>query len=261
MPQQWRKMHIWFAAVILIIILYNLPIPSIGQRFNVLLAPLVDALKAPVRWSDQLGLWFEDSQSLHTKNRKLEQMVRRQAAMQQEALALRAENSQLRALLGLKTIQGYHWQAAEVLSRSLDRVSQHLLLRMPPGVKPDDVVAASEGLVGLVDYVQGRHAIVRTILDASLAVPVTTQKGRLAALVRGQGASLRVEFIPWKSAPPVGAVLITSGAGGLFPPGLPVATIQRIEQMPGEVFAYVEAEPVARWRQLAWLSIASKQAQ
>jgi rod shape-determining protein MreC len=51
---------------------------------------------------------------------------------------------------------------------------------------------------------------------------------------------------------------VTSGSGGIFPSGIPVARIMRIEPIVGSVFAEVEAEPTAHWRRDAWLSIASQ---
>jgi len=131
-------------------------------------------------------------------------------------------------------------------------------LRAEAKIDTDDTVASSEGLVGLVDSVSGHMAIVRTVLDASLAVPVTLPGTGLAALVRGQGEQLSVEFVPQADAPPRDSILVTSGAGGVFPPGIPVAHILSVHAVPGSVFVDVEAEPTAHWRRDAWLSVATR---
>jgi len=230
---------------------------KMGQKINLFMSPLVDTLQTPSRWWQEFNLWFMERKRLQSENLQLKKMVQRQAAASQEIRALRAENTQLRNLLGLKDIPGYRWQTAKVLGRSPDKMSQRLMLLTQNKAQPDDVVASSEGLVGLVDTIRKQRAVVRTILDASLAVPVTLPGSGLAALVRGQGEGLQVEFVPWKNAPAVNQVLVTSGAGGVFPAGIAVAHITHVRKVPGSVFADIDAVPVAHWRRDAWLSVAS----
>ncbi len=254
---RWLRIRPWLWLAAGLILLYAIQQLPLGQRINLFISPLTDVMRMPSRWWREFDLWLVDRQRLQTDNLRLREELQRQTGVQQEINALRAENTELRKLLGLKGLPGYHWQAARVLGRSPDKMSQRLILRTHRAVSPNDVVASSNGLVGLVDTVQGKRAVVRTILDASLAVPVTLPGSKLAAMVRGQGKNLRAELIPWKLVPPVGSVLVTSGAGGVFPPGLPVARITHARKIPGSVFSDVGAVPVANWRSNAWLSIAS----
>jgi len=228
-----------------------------GQYANLIIAPLVEALYVPVRWLEASSLWLQDRSAIQARLTRQQEQLQQQASRLQETNNLREENSQLRKLLGISTVYTSHWQAARVLAYSPDKQSRHLTIAIK-GAAADSVVASSEGLVGLVDASDGQHAVVRTILDASLAVPATIKGQPLAALVRGLGDSLQAAFIPWKSAPPVGSILLTSGAGGIYPPGIPVARITQIKQVPGNHFAAVEAEPLAHWRRDAWLAVAIK---
>jgi len=252
---------VWLATLFLLLfIVGQTPIEEkLGPRANLLLAPLVDVLQAPSRWWQELSEWFVERSQLQSEVLDLRQRVQQQSYIQQERDVLRAENMQLRSLLDLPRLPDYAWHAAKVLGRSPDKMSQRLMLRFRGPVKADDAVASSEGLVGLVDSVNGHLAVVRTILDASLAVPATLPGSGLTALVRGQGEKLLVDFVPYAQAPAVGSVLVTSGAGGLFPPGIPLARILHIRPVAGSVFADVDAEPTANWRRDAWLSVASQQ--
>ena len=128
-------------------------------------------------------------------------------------------------------------------------------------VTADDIVVSHEGLVGIVDQSTKTYAVVRTILDASLAVPVTMKDSALAALVRGAGEELIVDFVPLKNAPKEGDVLLTSGAGGLFPAGLPVAKVTEVHAVEGGLFAEVMATPVANWKKEPWLAVAKRSVQ
>ena len=261
MPRRWLGLRpwIWLAALLVILlVLQQTPVgKQIGPRLTLFFTPLVSALQAPANWWDQTRLWFENSRHLQQENLRLHRLVQQQASLRLERDALRAENVRLRGLLDLGGLPGFDWHAARVLGRSPDKKSQRLILQTRSKVSRDDVVASSEGLVGLVDSVNGHHVVVRTILDASLAVPVSMPGTDIAALARGQGDRLMVEFIVHEKAPPSGSILYTSGAGGLFPPGIPVARIRSIHEVPGSVFAEVEAEPAAHWRRDAWLSIAT----
>ncbi|NWF38861.1 rod shape-determining protein MreC [Mariprofundus sp. NF] len=218
--------------------------------------PVLEALQAPVRWWQEFNLWFSEKQTLQTDYLAFRKKAEQQASLIQEANSLREENRQLRSILDIAGITGYRWHAAKVRGRSPEAMSQRILLQVH-GVSKDDVIVSSEGLVGVVDSTAEAHATVRTIFDASLAVPVTIPGSALAALARGQGESLSIDFVPEEFVLTAGQVLYTSGAGGLFPPGIAVARINRVTSVPGELFVKVSAEPVAHWQRDNWLAVAS----
>ncbi len=256
MPQQrWRRIRPWLAVSLGAMILYYIQAFPIGQRLNLFLAPVFEAVRAPLAWWEETKLWFDDRQELQEENIRLRNRLQGQAALVQTINTLREENSQLRSLLELDPIPEFIWQAAKVVARSPEKMSRHLIIKIQHA-KPDDVVASSEGLVGLIDDVGPDFAVVRTILDASLAVPVTVREHPLAALLRGQGNSLKVEFVPMEEAPQVGTILVTSGSGGVFPAGIPVARITKITPRQGDIFVEMEARPLAHWRRESWLAVA-----
>jgi len=214
-------------------------------------------VQAPVRWVSDASLWLNRRQDLQYKLIEARAIIAQRSALLQQNQSLKEENKQLRSLLKMTNIQGYQWRAARVLGRSPEQKSQHLMLEAES--KMDDVVIASAGLVGLVAQSQQGISVVRTILDGSLSVPVTLADASLAALVRGAGDHLNVDFIPLNQAPKVGDILQTSGAGGLFPPGISVAYVTHVEPVAGRIFAKVKAVPTAHWQREAWLAIASYQ--
>ncbi|MDX8404287.1 MAG: rod shape-determining protein MreC [Mariprofundaceae bacterium] len=241
---------------LLLVITVTLLQTPVGQRLNLAMAPLVSALQAPGRWWQEASLWLVESDRLQADYQYATSELEKQTAQIQELNSLREENRQLRGLLRIQQLKGYRWQAAKVQGRSPDAMSQRLILLVQQA-KKDDVIVSSDGLVGLVDEAKSSSAVVRTILDASIAVPVTMPGSSLAALVRGQGDKVIVDFVPIKQAPKIGAVLQTSGAGGMFPSGLPVARITKVTPIPGQVFAHVDAIPIAHWQKESWLAMAS----
>jgi len=244
-------------VLLVLALLFALKGVPLGQYINLGFAPVIRMTQMPFEWLNATSLWFQERSDLQRSLQFMRTQLEQQAALIQQARTLQDENIQLRSLLKLADIEGYQWHTAQVLGRSPDQKSQHLILQTQHAYK-DSVVVSREGLVGLVDQANDRTASILTILDASVAVPVTLPNSALAALVRGQGDHVLVDFISASEAPKVGVVLQTSGAGGLFPSGIPVARITRITPVPGQVFVNVEAVPTSHWRRDRWLAIASR---
>lgn len=246
----------WLIGAIIIIGLLSISRFFVGSLPMLASWPALEVLHAPVQWWGSFSLWFKDNKTLQEEYLAFRKKAQQQAALIQESNALREENRQLRKILDISGIKGYRWHAAKVRGRSPEKMSQRILLQVY-GVSRDDVIVSSEGLVGLVDATSDNHATVRTIFDASLSVPVTIPGTSLAALLRGQGKSLAIDFVPLAIAPETGDIFYTSGAGGLFPPGIAVARIIDVEAIPGQLFVKVSAEPVAHWQRDNWLAVAS----
>jgi len=251
-----RSHRLWLITVMLLALFVVFRFFS-GSAAMLSMWPALEVLHAPVQWWQSVDLWFIERQKLQQLYLTSEKKAQDQAMVVQEVNSLREENRQLRKILEISNIIGYRWHAAKVRGRSPDPMSQRLLLQVAD-VSKDDVIVSSEGLVGLVDSTSGNHATIRTIFDASLAVPVTIPGTTLAALSRGQGGSLLIDFIPLDMAPEQGQILYTSGAGGLFPAGIAVALITHVQPIPGQLFAKVSATPVAHWQRDSWLAVASQ---
>jgi len=251
-----RRHKLWFIAALLVGLI-TISRLFAGSSAMLTMWPALEVLHAPVQWWQSVDLWFIERQKLQQQYLSLEKKAQDQAAVIQEANSLREENRQLRNILEISNIIGYRWHAAKVRGRSPEPMSQRLILQVAD-VSKDDVIVSSEGLVGVVDSVSQNHAAIRTIFDASLAVPVTIPGTQLVALARGQGDSLSIDFVPLEIAPHRGQVFYTSGAGGLFPAGIAVAFITDIQPIPGQLFAKVSAKPIAHWQRDSWLAVASQ---
>ena len=252
-----RRIRLWIIALTLFGALYGASRFISGSSAMLAMWPALELLYTPVQWWKAGELWFTEQQALHQQYLAFEKKSEQQAALIQEANSLREENHQLRKILEISHITNYRWHAAKVRGRSPEPLSRRLILQVDD-VSRDDVIVSSEGLVGVIDSTTRGHASVRTVFDASLAVPVTIPGTALAAISRGQGESLSIEFVPLDKIPHTGEVLYTSGAGGLFPPGIAVARITHVQPIAGELFARITATPVAHWQRDTWLAVASQ---
>ncbi len=215
-------------------------------------APIVDAIRAPVRLWRRMALWWEKQSQLVARVRALEEENARARLLAMEVASLRMELAALKALVQAPGKMA-PWRAVRVIGSLPAGPARRLLV--VGAAKPDEAVVAPGGLVGVVDEVRGAHAVVRTILDASVAVPATDSTRTLALLVRGEGTRLVVRFAPAHASLKSGDVIYTSGAGGLFPPGVPIARITKVRKVRGSLFLEVEAVPTAQWRTTPYLAV------
>lgn len=164
-----------------------------------------------------------------TQNRQLKaELVRRQAALDAQAAAL-ADNRRMRALLGVVEPGRGSVATARIAGASGGAQIRTAIISAgrKDGVVPGQPVRTSAGILGRTVEVGETSARVLLLADVSSRVPVIIERTGEAALVTGANRAL-VE-IRDRSGPEVELVagdrLITSGDGGIYPPGLPVAVV------------------------------------
>ncbi|MEX0584768.1 MAG: rod shape-determining protein MreC, partial [Natronospirillum sp.] len=108
-------------------------------------------------------------------------------------------------------------------------------------------VVDANGLVGQVIRVDLVTSRVLLLGDPNHAVPVQVNRNGVRTTVTGTGDlnELRLMFVPETADIVVGDLLVTSGLGGRFPKGYPVAEVTHVESQPGAQFSDVRARPLA----------------
>lgn len=162
---------------------------------------------------------------------------------------MQSENTQLRHLLNSKRTFTNKRMITEVISLRSDPFTHQLLIDKGAldGVYLGQPVINEEGVVGQVSQVGSTTSRVVLIVDASHGIPVRVQRNDVVAIVHGSGAwdKLNVPFVQSNADIKEGDLLVTSGLGGRFPAGYPVAVISRSQYQEGELYANVTATPVA----------------
>lgn len=193
---------------------------------------------------------FTSEHALREKNARLEAERLHLAARLQQLEALGAENERLRALLGAASRVADRVLVAELMAVSLEPFSRQLLIRRGSrdGVYVGQPVVDAHGVVGQVTEVAPLSSTVTLITDPSHAIPVIDNRSGLRAMVFGSGdqENLTVPYLSGLADIEVGDALVTSGMGGVFPPGYPVAVVTEVKNDPQESFLLVQARPSAR---------------
>lgn len=163
--------------------------------------------------------------------------------------ALEAENMRLRGLLDSSFKVGDRVQIAELLAVEQDPLRQLVLINKGSfsGVFKGQPVLNANAVVGQVISTNPFTSRVLLITDASHALPIQVERNGLRTIAVGTGLinQLELPHLPNNADIQVGDRLITSGMGGHFPPGYPVAEVTEVRQMPGQPFADVKAQTTA----------------
>jgi len=112
------------------------------------------------------------------------------------------------------------------------------------GIKPDMPVVAPEGVLGRTFKTGLNFSTVLLLSDPNSRIPVVSSRSRTPGIIVGQGQnkSLTVQYVHLNAALQEGEYLVTSGTAGIYPKGLPVARVSRVERSQIRLFQLVEAE-------------------
>jgi rod shape-determining protein MreC len=186
-----------------------------------------------------------DNTQLHARNLQLSQQAN-------EALALGAENAHLRALLQLSQRIAAQATPAEIQYDTRDPFTQKVVIGRgaQQGIRNGSPVVTEDGVIGQVTRVFPLQAEVTLLTDKDQAVPVEILRTGLRSVIYGtpKGDSLDLRFVPISADVQTGDELVTSGLDGVYPPGLPVAKVVRVDKQADTAFARVVCLPVAAVR-------------
>ena len=170
---------------------------------------------------------------------------------------LEHENQRLRELLGSPVHKESRKMVAELLSVDSDPFSHQVLINKGAldGVYNGQAVINDQGVIGQVLHVGSTTSRVLLITDSSHGIPVRVLRNDLRAIASGSGELDKLELrnLPRNTDIQVGDLLVTSGLGGRFPEGYPVATVTRSEYVEGKPFAQIEAKPLVELDRLRYL--------
>jgi len=186
-----------------------------------------------------------------------------------EAEAIKAENRRLKALLGLadKPVKPVTFARLVGSTATSGRRFAYLGAGSDNGVKPGMPVISERGVIGRVLETGRRSARVLLLTDSESVLPVRRAQGDVIAFAEGRGDGLlRVRLVNLGINPlRPGDVLVTSGAGGYYRPGLAVAVIDKVTPDGGlarlmaepSATSYVAVEPVYQPEAVASLRVAA----
>lgn len=229
----------------------------VRQQISTALYPLQWLATAPFTLARTSRDFLARQSELLEENRRLNNAQLSASTLAQRAEQLEAENAQLRGLVEARRALPRPSQLVEVLYEGRDPFSAKLILDRGEnyGIKPGQVVADASGLIGQIVRVQPMTSEIRLLTDNEHLVPVVVERNRIRTVVYGRGREQALEVRNMAANVDIqpGDKLLSSGIDGIYPAGLPVATVDSVDRQ--NAFARILCTPLAAISQNRFLLV------
>jgi len=222
---------------------------TVRSTLSLLIEPIRQVIDLPFAVAGNVSTNLSSRSNLLKENKELRTKNLLLKAQLQKYAALSSENMRLRELLDSSFKVGDKVLIAELIRVDLDPFSRHIVINK--GSNDDLYVGQplldSDGIIGQVLQVNPFSSNAMLITDPSHAIPIQLNSTGQRAIAVGTGSPNEIELlhIPSSTQLEVNELLVSSGLGGRFPAGYPVARVIRVIKHPGEPYLEVIARPTA----------------
>lgn len=193
-------------------------------------APVSSLLDSIVGGVSGIPAGVADHFAVHGENRTLKEAIARQHALLTRARVIAYENRRLRVLLALRDRGAEPVVTARLVSSTASSGRRFALLNAGrwQGVLPGMPVRGPDGVVGRVIETGPAVARVMLLTDAESLIPVRRTRDGVPAIAAGRGdGTLEVRSVGTNVRFGVGDLFVTTGTGGIYPPGAPAVRVTR----------------------------------
>lgn len=225
------------------------PLHSMRSAISTVVAPFDRTSSYFGTAADSLSTAVQDATASPETLSELQAQNEELSALVMQLEEYRLENERLTGLLELSTAYNLEATAAHILRPSVDSWNQTITIDKGSndGIAVGMPVMSPNGLIGQIESVSLYTAQVRLITDQNSGVAVFLQSNRTEGVLEGSLSgllylnyiSLDVKIVP-------GDVVITSGAGGVYPKGIVIGEVTSVTSQPSDVFQTIVVKPVAR---------------
>lgn len=213
-------------------------------------APIQFVVDIPQRLVKWVNRTTADYQELHAENGELQAQALVLQRKLQKMTALTAENIRLRELLNSTEKLDEEASLAEIIGLDPDPFTHEVVINkgINEGVSVGQPLVDASGVMGQVIAVSRFTSRVLLLSDSRHAIPVQINRNGVRAIAVGTGVADELELLHLPDTADIveGDLLVSSGLGGRFPSGYPVATVGEVEHDPGKPFAKVKVSPNAQ---------------
>lgn len=213
----------------------------------------------PVQWlamrpqilAEYSADYFEARDVAQAAEREARQQLLLQAGRSGQVEQLLLENTQLRQMLDLRKRLESKGLVAEVLYDAADPYTRKLIIDkgLTHGVKPSSPVMDEHGILGQVTHVLPLVSEVTLVTDREHSIPVLNTRTGARGVAFGESGGaplLELRFMATNADIEVGDMLSTSGVDGVYPPGVLVGKVTKVDRRAETAFARILCEPVGR---------------
>ncbi|OEF28462.1 rod shape-determining protein MreC [Vibrio rumoiensis] len=230
---------------------------SVRYLLNSTVAPLQYAANLPRSMFDGMYERLNGMKTLVGDNNTLKNEV---LGLKSDLLLLdqyKEENNRLRQLLGSPYIRDERKVVTEVMAVDSSPYRHEVVIDKghTDGVYEGQPVINEKGIVGQVVNVSAHNSRVLLLTDSNNSIPVQVLRNDIRVIAAGNGDidSIQLEHIPTSTDIRTGDLLVTSGLGGRYPEGYPVAYVTSVKNDNRRPFAVIAAKPVVEFERLRYL--------
>lgn len=230
---------------------------NVRYLLNSSVAPLQYAANLPRSMFDGMYERFNNMKTLVDNNNALKNEV---LILKSNLLLLeqyKEENNRLRQLLGSPYIRDERKVVTEVMAVDSSPYRHEVVIDKghTDGVYEGQPVINEKGIVGQVVNVSAHNSRVLLLTDSNNSIPVQVLRNDIRVIAAGNGDTdaIQLEHIPTSTDIRTGDLLVTSGLGGRYPEGYPVAYVTSVKNDNRRPFSEIEAKPVVEFERLRYL--------
>ena len=233
------------------------PFTVIRYYLDSAISPLYYVSNFPLSAFNELNDLSAKHQALLDENALLKEQLQMQQSDLVRLDSLKKENDELRTLLGSPLRNDEYKKVAQVLLVDTNPYSYQITLDKGTreGVFIGQPVVDEKGVVGQIFKTAYNTSRAILICDSQHAIPVQVLRNGITMVAVGNGCNndLLLDFLPNNVDIQVGDVLVTSGLGGRFPKGYPVATVSSVKVDMHDSTPVISATPTADLKRLRYL--------
>jgi rod shape-determining protein MreC len=222
----------------------------VRDKLSLALYPLQWLATTPINALIEGKDFLQQQTLLVSENKSLNNDKLAAQGMAMRLHALETENAHLRNLKIASENTPRKTQLTKILYNSRDPFAAKLVLDkgQQDQISTGQIVLDASGVVGQIVRVQPLTSEVRLLSDRNHMVPVIVARNQLRTVVYGSGrhTPLEVRNMAPNVDIQVGDQLLTSGIDSIYPAGLPVAKVTKVERTTGNAFARIYSEPLAK---------------
>nr|WP_314264420.1 rod shape-determining protein MreC [uncultured Moellerella sp.] len=233
------------------------PLNKVRTYLDTAVSPFYFLANGPRQFLDNISDGFSSRSQLKYENVALRQELLLKKADSLLLEQLKQENARLRELLGSPLRQDEHMMVTQVISGANTPYRDQVVIDKGEndGVYEGQPIISDKGVVGQIVGVSQFNSRVLLICDTAHALPVQVLRNDVRIIAAGTGCTddLQLEPLPDNTDIRVGDVLVTSGLGGRFPEGYPVAVVSAVKQDTQRAYTVISATPTAELQRLRYL--------
>ena len=214
--------------------------------------PILDVVSRPVSAANAVVRDIGELIELRTELARVKEENERLLQWQTVARRLEAENAAFRSLLSAKIETSSFVVAASVVADAGGPFVRTVILNAGrrDGVAKGQAVVNAEGMVGRIAEVGERSSRVLLLSDLNSRVPVVNERSGQRGVLAGDNSEWpQLVFLPNQAQVQPGDPIVTSGHGGLLPPGLPIGIVASTGD------GGVRVQPLVNWHRLEFVRV------